>query len=275
MNAVEESVPETAADEAEQVEGGWMEEEQTLFEETASAMQIACGEFNMAAILGALQPLATWEVSCRNLSNFGSACAHRGMVVRNKSLVSGYDLNKRDDVNRVVKECWEKAPWRIWFSPSCVMPDLFDKTQADYEANLRKKRAKTKKQLEHFVEIATAYLDANHRGLVYVEIPTEAAGTLRSPGVKAFKDLLQQRGFRLHRARIDGCMVGMCSSTGIPIRKQYTVIHNDAQFHEKMNVLCDGSHGQCPRTKMFLETAAYPEGMIERTAARGRANQNC
>ena len=91
--------------------------------------------------------------------------------------------------------------------------------------------------------------------------------------VKAFKDLLQQRGFRPHRTRIDGCVVGMCSSTGIPIRKQYTVIHNDARFHEKMNMLCDGSHGHgepteaCPRTKMFLETAACPEGMIEKIAA--------
>ena len=164
----------------------WIEDEEPLPESKAEGLLRSTEEFDLAAILGALQPLTAWEVSCRTEHNFGSACAHRGLDVQSKTLGTGYDLNKREHVNRLLRECWEQPPWKIWFSPACVMPSLLDQRSPDYDAALRKKRQKSKRQIEHFVEIATAYFDAaTGKARVYLEIPTEATGTLRSPGVQA------------------------------------------------------------------------------------------
>ena len=68
-------------------------------------------------------------------------------------------------------------------------------------------------------------------------------------------------------------MVGMTSGTGIPLQKQFTIVRNDREFHERMHILCDGSHGHRdleqpdPVTETFLNQAMCPEKMVENIAA--------
>ena len=52
----------------------WKQEDEPLPASTAQKLRDAANEFDMAAILDALQPLRAWEVTGRTDGNFGKAC---------------------------------------------------------------------------------------------------------------------------------------------------------------------------------------------------------
>ena len=216
-----------------------MEMDQPLSQSKAQELHLAASEFNLAAILDAVQPRHAWEVACRTEGNLGSACAHRGLVVHSKSLSNGYDIddiNKRDHVNRMLREAWQHGPWKVWFSPSCVLP-LAPETAGD-AAKLRKKQANVRRQLGHIVEIATACRDnTNGTTHIYVDMPTVAAGTWRSSGIRALRALWFTKGQR-------------CYWTTLGTR---AVLRNDPSFHDRLHE----PSGEADRN--LTENTGYPK----------------
>ena len=95
---------------------------------------------------------------------------------------------------------------------------------------------------------------------------------------REFETILKQHAHgRSYRAKVDGRMVGMTSGTGIP---QFTIVHNDREFHERRHILCDVSHGHRdleqpdPVTETFLNQAVYPEKMVENIAGLWKSQRN-
>ena len=264
-----EAGPEAAA--GSEAADTWEDEHVPLPTGKAQELRQAANEFDMAAILDALQPQRIWEVACRTESNFGSACARRGMEVHSKTLKQGYDINKRDDVNKMLRECWQQAPWKLWFSPSCILPGTIQENLD--EAKIRKKRVKVKKQLDHVVEIAAASLDnTNGTTHVYMEMPTAATGTWRSSGVRGYRQMLLDRGQKVYRTVVDECMLPSPAAAlqGSRVKKQWTILHNDQAFHEKLHQPCDEGHGhQGARQQPAGEPQGpkYPKEMVDQIVA--------
>ncbi|CAE7214275.1 TERC [Symbiodinium sp. CCMP2592] len=204
----------------------WSEDDTTLPKAKAQELQQAAKEFDVAAIL-----------------------------VHSKTLQNGYDMNKREGVNKLLKECWQQAPWKLWLSPSCILPEASQNITDD--TKLGKKRVKVKKQLDQIVEIAAASLDnTNGTTHIYLEMPTAATGTWRSSGVRSFRQLFADRGQKLYRTIVDECMLRP-SEKGPRGRKQWTILHNDGTATATMET---GSR----RSKAGPR---YPKEMIERIAA--------
>ena len=187
-------------------------------------------------------------------------------MVHNKTIGAGYDLMKSADVEKMLLEIEEQAPWKTWFSPACVLPA----TEPASPAAVREKQMKAKYQLDNVSRLTEGILKGGGHRHVYLEMPSTST-SWGTAAARKFKTLLGQHG-SMFRTLIDGCMVGMSSGTGIPIKKQFTVIHNDREFHEKMHVVCDRSHGHWelerldPHTEMFVNHAVYPERMTENVA---------
>ena len=226
-----------------------MEEMEPLPQEKAQELREAANEFTLAAILDAVQPRHAWEVACRTEGYLAGACAHRGLVVHNKSLATGYDVNKRDHVNEMLREVWQQGPWKVWFSTSCVLPRAPD-VQGD-PAKLRRKQAKVRRQLAHIVEIAKASLETtNGKTQIYLEMPTIAHGTWRSSGVRALKELWASWGQRYYWTCVG----------------PRTVLRNDQTFHEKLHE----AQGK-EKDENVTEAAGYPKGMVEDIARAWKA----
>ena len=123
------------------MEGGfvepWREEEEDLPNKTACKLLEAANEFDLAAILDA----TAWEVTGRTDGNFGKACGHRCLVVQSKTVGTGYDLSKREDTDKMIQECQQQPPWKVWISPSCVLPG----GESMETAAWRKKQGKVRK----------------------------------------------------------------------------------------------------------------------------------
>ena len=121
-------------------------------------------------------------------------------------------------VEKMLLEIDEQAPWKTWFSPVCVLQG----TEPGTPAAARKKQMKVKYQLDNVNRLTEGILEGGGHRHVCLEMPSTSA-SWGTAAIRKFKTLLGQRG-SVFRTLIDGCMVGMSSGTGIPIKKQFTVM---------------------------------------------------
>ena len=67
-------------------------------------------ELDVVSILAALRPLAVWELTDKQDSNWRENCEARRMVVRKKSWADGYDLTKEEHIKKMIKEAKLEPP---------------------------------------------------------------------------------------------------------------------------------------------------------------------
>ncbi|CAE7823229.1 CACNA1B, partial [Symbiodinium necroappetens] len=264
----DDSQDEVKKEEDEELE--WLENSSELKANLRNQIKKACDEFNVSTILAALQPLDVWEVACRTGNTFGSAGGLRGATVHCKTLDHGYDINKEVDAERLRRECLSNPPWRLWLSPACILPkEENDRNTMNYEANLRKKRTKVRKQLEHMDSLVEAATRRNYKGQrIYVEIPYEAKGTWNLEVVKQIRRRLEQGDRQVYQTHINACELGVRDADGKPVKKAWVVMHNDHEFHDVMNTRCRGDHEHGDREAYQRLTEAgmsfYPPQMVLR-----------
>ena len=246
----------------------WMEKASNITYDLRNQLMKACEEFNVSSILAALQPLDVWEVACRTGTSFGGAGGLRGATVHCKTLDRGYDVNKEADIKTMRKECLASPPWRLWLSPACVLPkEENDRNVPNYEANLRKKRLKVRKQMENIGTLVDAATDrdAKHQR-IYLEMPTEARGTWKLEALKLIKGRMERHGKKVYYTNVSACELGVKDQEGKLVQKQWTVMHNDHEFHDHMHKPCrhGHEHGDREAYQRLSEAGVpfYPPQMI-------------
>lgn len=247
-----------------------------LGEATRQQLLASTTEFNVGSTVRALQdfakPFLCWEVCCRANSLLTSTLQREGLAADRKTLDTGYDLDKKDHIQRLEEEAWERTPSKAWFSLVCTAVTLIQNlNQRDYKQveDLRKKRQKCRKQLRGAIAIIWAILQASSGAShFYFEWPKNAYHGWQLPEMRLFIQQFEKIYGKLYFVQIDGCMHGMVSPDQWPIQKSWQIMTNDKEFADRCYLKCDGTHQHRPGGMVGMgssavhQTGFYPPSMV-------------
>ena len=247
-----------------------------LGEATRQQLLASTTEFNLGSSIRALQdfskPFLCWEVCCRATSLLTSTLHREGLAAERKTLETGYDLDKKENIQRLEEEAWRRIPSKAWFSLMCTaVTSIQNLNQRDYKQveDLRKKRQKCRKQLRGAIAIIWAILQASFGAShFYFEWPKNAYQGWQLPELRLFIQQFEKVFGKLFFVQIDGCMHGMMSPDRWPIQKSWLIMTNDQEFADRCYTKCDGSHQHRPGGMVGMgsqavhQTGFYPPSMV-------------
>ena len=193
------------------------------------------------------------------------------MKAERKTLETGYDIGKVETTMKLKSEMRKSMPKRMWFSLRCTaytsIQNINQRTPDQIE-KLRKKRLTSNREVLQALEVAMEALKLG-RGWtkVYWEWPKGATAGWRLPMMQKFQDKVKKElNMDLYFTEIHGCMYGLKSPDGWPLKKAWVIMSNDQDFHYRCRRLCDGSHNHRPGTETVASTAYYPATMTDEIA---------
>ena len=226
---------------------------------------------SLVAVRQETDPISLWEVCCGTNSTLTQEVTRNGFRAERVSLQTGFDLEKRSDVQKLIGSIPEKKPRKIWASPRCTpwtnSQNLNQRTPAQIES-LRRLRYRSRRQVRHLIQIFKAVLEYDNSNDVYFEWPTAAKQGWDLPEWKQFQDWLWKHFQRkVFFCKIDGCMVGLQNGEGVPIRKQWTIMTTDKYFKDHAEVTCQGGHTHVPvigSGRVVEKSGYYPQKFAKR-----------
>lgn len=259
---------------------GFAEEEMVLDGPTCQRLLAATTEFNCGIIMGAMQdsfrPFLLWEVCCRADSTLSQACQKVGMQIERKTLSTGYDMNKNGCIDALVTEATSNPPDRAWFSLMCtavtLIQNINQRNQRQID-DLRKKRQKCRRQLKGAIKTIWSILEASGgSSKFYFEWPKNAYHGWNMKEMQEFIYHFEKIYGKLFFVQIDGCMHGVVCPEGWPLKKSWIILTNDAEFRDRCQLYCDGTHQHRPGgiigigSKAVESTGFYPMSMVTAVA---------
>ncbi|CAK9012313.1 Cytoplasmic dynein 1 heavy chain 1 [Durusdinium trenchii] len=246
----------------------------------------AAEEFNVGAFLASLQdcgkPFVIWEVCCHPESALTNSCRSMGLTAWRKTLEDHYDIEKDTTRVRLLQDQVVEKPKRTWWSLKCTpwtnIQNINQRNESQIEM-LKKKRRKARRGVKVATQTILDLLDHDPEVRFYWEWPKSAYAGWSLAEMQNFVNILEKRNIRLFWTQLDGCMFGVKSPQDEPLKKEWLIMNNDADFHSQCHVLCDGSHvhrdgGLVGIGSVAVEaTGYYPKPMTDMIAKRWKSQK--
>ena len=205
------------------------------------------------------------EVCCGPDSSLTNMVVEQGGKAMRLGLHNGYDLSTQAGLQKALRVVFVHKPRWIWFSPPCgptsPIQHLNERTPEMQERS-RKRKRKSKAIATNCTVLAKEQHACGRRfGWEWPRV-NEA---WQFPAVRALFSHLESND-QLHRAKLDGCMVGVrASDNGLCMKKPWLIQSNDQPMAQTLSIKCNGAHQhtECLGHRRAADSAFYPRKMCQ------------
>ena len=208
------------------------------------------------------------EICCRKDSGLTAEAQRKGMNAVRYTLETGFDMTLPESAEKACAEVKDMNMKRAWASPPCTpwttIQGLNQKTETQRN-NLRRKRQESRRIVKHIVMIFKVILMQG--GQFYFEWPRNCSGWWIQELVE-FREWCTQQNIHTYKTYIDGCAYNMRNMKNEIIKKEWTILTNDADFYQGASNRCQGGHDHAQilgsGSKTVSATGFYPDAMVRR-----------